>query len=45
MQKTAVPGVYACGDNSSPMRSVASAVSTGATAGAMVNMESVNEEF
>src|SRR5699024_1951254 len=25
-QKTTVPGVYACGDNSSPMRSIANAV-------------------
>jgi len=45
MQKTSIPGVYACGDNSSPMRSVASAVNTGAIAGAMVNMDLVNEEF
>lgn len=45
MQKTSVPGVYACGDNSSPMRSVALAVSTGSTAGAMVNMELVTESF
>ncbi|WP_407430107.1 NAD(P)/FAD-dependent oxidoreductase [Arcticibacter sp.] len=45
MQKTSVPGVYACGDNSSPMRSIASAVNTGAIAGAMVNMELVNEAF
>jgi thioredoxin reductase len=45
MQKTSIPGVYACGDNSSPMRSVSSAVNTGAIAGAMVNMELVNEEF
>jgi len=44
-QKASVPGVYACGDNSSPMRSVASAVNTGAIAGAMVNMDLVNEEF
>lgn len=37
-QKTNVPGVYACGDNASPMRSVANAVYTGNVAGAMVNM-------
>jgi len=45
MQKTSVPGVFACGDNSSPMRSVNNAVYTGSVAGAMVNMELVNEEF
>lgn len=45
MQKTSISGVYACGDNSSPMRSVSSAVNTGAIAGAMVNMELVNEKF
>lgn len=44
-QKTSVPGVFACGDNSSPMRSVSSAVYTGTMAGAMVNMELVGEEF
>lgn len=45
MQKTSIQGIYACGDNSSPMRSVSSAVNTGAIAGAMVNMELANEEF
>lgn len=44
-QKTTVPGVYACGDNSSPMRSVAYAVATGNISGAMANMELTNEEF
>ncbi len=37
-QQTTIPGVYACGDMSNPMRSVASAVYTGNLAGAMVNM-------
>lgn len=37
-QKTTVSGVYACGDNCNPMRSVATAVYTGNLAGAMVNM-------
>ncbi|MCL7988105.1 NAD(P)/FAD-dependent oxidoreductase [Sphingobacterium sp. lm-10] len=37
-QKTTASGVYACGDISNPMRSVASAVYTGNLAGAMVNM-------
>ena len=44
-QKTAIPGLYACGDNCSMMRSVANAVSTGNIAGAMVNMELTLEQF
>ncbi|RYE00004.1 MAG: NAD(P)/FAD-dependent oxidoreductase [Sphingobacteriales bacterium] len=44
-QKTAVPGIYACGDNSSMMRSVANAVYTGNLAGAMVNHELTQEVF
>jgi thioredoxin reductase len=45
MQKTTVPGVFACGDNVTRMRTVANAVSMGTTAGAMVNKEIVLEEF
>ncbi len=44
-QKTTVPGIYACGDNSSMMRSVAYAVATGNIAGAMVNNELTMERF
>lgn len=44
-QKTNVVGLLACGDNSSPMRSVANAVYTGNLAGAMVNAELTNESF
>ncbi len=44
-QQTTVDGVYACGDNSGPMRSVAQAVASGNLAGAMVNMELCQEEF
>ncbi|WP_261511146.1 NAD(P)/FAD-dependent oxidoreductase [Chryseobacterium paludis] len=43
--KTNVFGVYACGDNSSMMRSVANAVGSGNTVGAMVNKELIEEEF
>lgn len=43
--KTTVPGVYACGDNTSMMRSVAGAVASGNMAGAMVNMELTKEAF
>ena len=44
-QKTTVEGIFACGDNSSMMRSVANAVATGNFCGAMMNMELINEEF
>ena len=44
-QKTTVPGVFACGDNSFMMRSVANAVAMGTLAGAMVNKEIIDEEF
>lgn len=44
-QRTSVPGVFACGDNSSPLRSVANAVATGNLAGAMINKELAEEAF
>ncbi len=44
-QKTSVPGVFACGDNTSPMRSVAYAVAGGNITGSMVNMVLTDEEF
>ncbi|SFN45226.1 Thioredoxin reductase [Paenimyroides ummariense] len=44
-QKTNIAGVFACGDNSSMMRSVSYAVATGSIAGAMVNKELVDELF
>lgn len=44
-QKTNIPGIFVCGDNSSMMRSVANAVMTGNVAGAMVNMELVTDCF
>ena len=44
-QKTTVPNVFACGDNTSLMRSVANAVSTGNVTGAVVNNEMTEEEF
>ncbi len=37
MQQTNIPGIYACGDNCTPMRSVANAVATGNFTGAAVN--------
>jgi len=45
MQKTTVEGVFACGDNSSPMRSVAIAVQGGNITGAMINHEFSQESF
>jgi thioredoxin reductase len=45
MQKTSIPGVFACGDNVTMMRSVANAVAQGNFAGAVVNKELSEEEF
>lgn len=44
-QKTTVNGIFACGDNSTMMRSVANAVATGGIAGSMVNKELTDEQF
>lgn len=44
-QKTTVEDVYACGDNTSPMRSVANAVAAGNLVGAVVNNEITVEAF
>jgi len=44
-QKTTAEGVFACGDNSAMMRSVANAVFSGNFAGAMVNKELTDESF
>ncbi len=44
-QKTSIEGIYACGDNSTRMRSVANAVASGNIAGAMTNMELINDNF
>jgi thioredoxin reductase len=45
MMKTNVPGIYAGGDNTTPMRSIANAVYNGGLAAAMINMELVAESF
>ncbi len=45
MQKTSEDDIFACGDNSSMMRSVATAVYTGNMAGAMINNELTQENF
>ena len=44
-QKTSIHGVYACGDNTTRIRTVANAVAMGTTAGMMVNRELTMEEF
>lgn len=45
MHKTNIPGVFACGDNITMMRSVANAVAQGNFAGAVVNRELAEEDF
>lgn len=45
MQKTTVDGVFACGDNTNMMRSVANAVYSGNMAGAIASKELIAEEF
>ncbi len=44
-QKTSIPGVFACGDNTTQMRSVSNAVAAGGFAGAMTNKELIDESF
>jgi thioredoxin reductase len=43
--KTTIDGVFACGDNTTRLRTVANAVSQGTTTGMMVNKELINENF
>lgn len=44
-QKTNIHGLFACGDSTTMMRSVANAVAQGAMAGAICNSELIQEEF
>lgn len=44
-QRTSVHGVYACGDNTTRMRTVANAVSMGTATGLMLNKEFIEEHF
>lgn len=44
-QSTTVHGIYACGDNTTRIRTVANAVAMGTTAGMMVNKEICTELF
>lgn len=43
--RTTIPGIYACGDNVTRMRTVANAVSMGTTTGLMLNIELIEEDF
>lgn len=45
LQKTSVPGVYAAGDNATPMRSLAFAIATGNIAGVKMNHELIADVF
>jgi len=45
LQKTSIDGVFACGDNTTRIRTVANAVAMGTTTGMMVNKEIIFEEF
>ncbi|MEN7550051.1 NAD(P)/FAD-dependent oxidoreductase [Rapidithrix thailandica] len=45
MQKTSVGGVYACGDNTTKIRTVANAVAMGTKTGMMLNKEYVLQNF
>lgn len=45
MGKTTVEGAFACGDNTTRIRSVANAVASGNMAGAIINMELSTEQF
>ena len=44
-QETTVPGVFACGDNTTRMRTVANAVAMGTTAGMTVSKKIILDEF
>ncbi|HRI25191.1 MAG TPA: hypothetical protein PLZ45_10975 [Ferruginibacter sp.] len=45
MQHTSVPGVFSCCDNSSRVRTVANAVSSGTATGIILNKELIEETF
>ncbi|TGD58172.1 NAD(P)/FAD-dependent oxidoreductase [Flavobacterium humi] len=45
LQKTSIPGIYACGDNTTKLRTVSNAVAMGTFAGMVANKEMVLEGF
>lgn len=44
-QETTIPGIFACGDNASRLRTVSNAVAAGTTAGMMANRVLLEEDF
>jgi thioredoxin reductase len=44
-QRTTVPGIYACGDNTNRMRTLANAVAMGTTTGMTANKDIIEESF
>ena len=44
-QKTTIDKIFACGDNSSPLRTVANAVSSGNIAGMLLNNTIIENNF
>ena len=44
-KRTSIPGIFATGDNTTPLRSVANAVAAGSTAGAFINHELITAAF
>jgi thioredoxin reductase len=44
-QRTTTPGVFACGDNTTKIRTVANAVATGTTAGMTLSKQLITQEF
>ncbi|RTQ46891.1 NAD(P)/FAD-dependent oxidoreductase [Hymenobacter gummosus] len=45
LQRTSVPGVYAAGDTTTPLRQVAAAVAAGSRTGAFINHELIAADF
>ncbi|MBC7826215.1 MAG: NAD(P)/FAD-dependent oxidoreductase [Chitinophagaceae bacterium] len=45
LHRTNIAGVYAAGDNSTPLRAVSAAVAAGTKAGAFINKELIDESF
>lgn len=43
--KTTIPGIFACGDNTTRMRTVANAIAQGTTTAIMVNKELIEDTF
>jgi len=45
MQATTVPGIYACGDNTNKLRTLANAVAGGTTTGMVISKQLISSEF